>query len=329
VTLRATLYDAPGTDQTVELTEGIASKLGKRQLLWVDLEGRDQQLIDRIGKVLDLPEDAVHHLSQQPSTARLLRYEGMVHLRVVALQPAEANSGRSIGPGGASIEVAPIDIVGAANLVVTIHDQRVRAFDAFVEEVRGDSHLGELDAAGFIGALVDSVLTIWLEIVEAIERRIDALDELALRGGRPESFLSEVVALRRRIAEMRRTLAPHRTAFAPLARPDFEVPELGRPWPGLVERLERTIDATQSARDLLLGSFDVYMARAAHRTNNVMKVLTVLNAVLLPAIVLAGVMGMNFKIAFFEEPGNFWLAVSAMIALATTIIGVSRWRGWI
>ncbi|HYM51945.1 MAG TPA: CorA family divalent cation transporter, partial [Candidatus Dormibacteraeota bacterium] len=137
------------------------------------------------------------------------------------------------------------------------------------------------------------------------------------------------VALRRRIAEMRRMLAPHRVAFAPMSRPDFEIPELGRPWPGLVERLERTLDATQSARDLLFGSFDVYMARAAHRTNNVMKVLTVLNAVLLPSIVLAGVMGMNFDIAFFEEGNNFWLVVGGMAVLATAIIGVSRWRGWI
>lgn len=71
------------------------------------------------------------------------------------------------------------------------------------------------------------------------------------------------------------------------------------------------------------------MARAAHRTNNVMKVLTVLNAVLLPAIVLAGVMGMNFRIAFFQEPTNFWLVVGGMLALATAIIAVSRWQGWI
>jgi Mg2+ and Co2+ transporter CorA len=210
-----------------------------------------------------------------------------------------------------------------------VHDGAVHAFDAFVAHIRGDSHLGELDAAGFMGALVDSVLSVYLEIIEGIERRIDALDELALRGGRPETFLSEVVTLRRRISGLRRTLAPHRAAFAPLARPDMHVPELGRPWPGLVERLERTVDATESARDLLLGSFDVYMARAAHRTNNVMKVLTVLNAILLPSIVLAGVMGMNFKVPFFDDPDNFWLVVGGMLGLATSVVGLSRWRGWL
>lgn len=327
MTLRSTLYDAAGTDREVELTLDVVSKVGKRQLLWVDLDGRETKAIERLGKAVDLPKDAIRHLLETPGSARLLRYPGLVHLGLVAIQRADPEAlGSTSSP---SLESAPIDILAGPNMVVTVHDGAVHAFDEFVAHIRGDSHLGELDAAGFMGALVDSVLSVYLEIVETIERRIDVLDELALQGGQPGAFLSEVVSLRRRIAALRRTLAPHRAAFAPLARPDLDIPELGRPWSGLAERLERTIEATGSARDLLLGSFDVYMARAAHRTNNVMKVLTVLNAILLPSIVLAGVMGMNFKIPFFEEPGNFFLVVGGMLALAAAIIGVSRWRGWL
>ena len=74
---------------------------------------------------------------------------------------------------------------------------------------------------------------------------------------------------------IRRTLAPHRVAFAALARPEMELhEELGRPWPGLTERLERTIDAVENLRDLLLGTFDIHMGRAAQDANDVMKVLT-------------------------------------------------------
>jgi Mg2+ and Co2+ transporter CorA len=46
-------------------------------------------------------------------------------------------------------------------------------------------------------------------------------------------------------------------------------------------------------------------------------------------VVLAGVMGMNFKIPFFDDPSNFWLAIGAMLALAIGVLGISRWRGWI
>jgi Mg2+ and Co2+ transporter CorA len=176
---------------------------------------------------------------------------------------------------------------------------------------------------------VDTVLTGYLRVVEDVERRVDALDEQALRSADPEVFLHEVVALRRRVAMLRRSLAPLRVALAPLARPDAENPEVGKPWPGLLDRLERVIDTVENARELLIGSFDVFLARHAERTNDIMKALTILNAVLLPAAVVAGVMGMNFKLGFFDQDTNFWVVLAAMLALATGIIGFSRWRGWI
>ena len=71
------------------------------------------------------------------------------------------------------------------------------------------------------------------------------------------------------------------------------------------------------------------MGRAAQRTNDTMKALTVLSAVLLPAVVLAGVMGMNFKLGFFDDPTNVWFVFVAMVLLAIAILGVARWRHWI
>jgi Mg2+ and Co2+ transporter CorA len=232
---------------------------------------------------------------------------------------------------GRDAEARPtsIDIIVARNVVITSHHGATSAFDHFLGQVRGDSELGALNAADFLTILVDSVLAGYMQLVETIDRRIDALDEVALRASQSRAFLAEVVLLRRRVATLRRALAPHRWAFAPLARPDFELEGLGKPWPGIADRLEQTVESVENARELLIGAFDVYMATSAQRSNDVMKALTILSAILLPAVVLAGVMGMNFKIGFFDDPGNFWLAVGAMLSLALAVLAVSRWRGWI
>jgi Mg2+ and Co2+ transporter CorA len=139
-----------------------------------------------------------------------------------------------------------------------------------------------------------------------------------------------VVALRHRIAIVRRALVPNRDALSPIVRPDFEVHEdLVRAWPGTIDRLERAIDGVDKTRDLLVGSFDIYLGRSAQRSNDVMKTLTLVSALALPAIVLAGVMGMNFQMSFFEQTSNFWLVIGAMGLLAVGIVAISRWRGWI
>jgi magnesium transporter len=326
VALCAVLYDAKGRDREVEVHPGLADELDEHHLLWIDVDGRDEAAMDSLREAVHLPDESMRLLADEERSAQLIRYPDRVHLRLIAMQ-AQERSGN--GPDTDLPQSAPIDVVVARNTVVTVHAGEIAAFEAFQGHIRGDTQLGHLDAADLLSALVDSVLTVYLELVESIVRRIDALDEIAIRASEAQTFLQEVVRLRRRVAVLRRALAPHRWAFAPLARPDFELEDLGKPWPGIVDQLDRTIDAVENARELLIGAFDVYMATSAQRTNDVMKALTILSAILLPAVVLAGVMGMNFKIGFFDNPTNFFLAVGAMVALAVSVLAISRWRGWI
>jgi Mg2+ and Co2+ transporter CorA len=139
------------------------------------------------------------------------------------------------------------------------------------------------------------------------------------------------VAVRRRIAMLRHELAPQREVFAALVRPVEEDPPspIGWPWSGLNDRLERALDAIEQVRDQLIGSFDLVMTRTGQQTNDVMRVLTVISSVLLPSVVIAGVMGMNFKVGFFDDPSNFLVVLGAMTVLALGILGVARLRGWI
>jgi Mg2+ and Co2+ transporter CorA len=326
MTLRGTLYGGEERDREVELDAKLVKSLSDTNLLWVDLDAIDEGRLAEVAGTLGLPEQAVGGIAERESMAEMVRFPDCIRLRLVAVQPAEPDGRRRRMP---MLEMATIDIVAAQNMVVTAHEGTVAAFDAFNSSMHGDTRLGTLDAATFMAALVDQVLASYLEAVEEIERRVDALDELALRSPDPDSFLDETVAARRRVGVLRRALAPLRVALVPLGRPDVEIPELGKPWPGVLDRLERTIDAVENARELVIGSFDVYMARSAERTNDIMKTLTILNAILLPAAVVAGVMGMNFRVPFFDEPANFWFVIAAMVTLATGILAFSRWRRWI
>jgi magnesium transporter len=71
------------------------------------------------------------------------------------------------------------------------------------------------------------------------------------------------------------------------------------------------------------------MGRAAQDANDTMRVLTLLSAVLLPAVVLAGIMGMNFQMDFFDDTRNFAVVIGAMVVFAAALLGVARWRHWL
>jgi Mg2+ and Co2+ transporter CorA len=318
VTIRAVLYQAKGDDRQVDL-ERDQIRISDDQLLWVDLDAREAGDLRRAAAAVGLEPEALERLSHEDRRARILRLPDRVVLTLGAVEPDDEEARRR-----------EIDIVIGVNHLITAHDGPLGAVDRFRKEIGHEAELGKLDAASFTAGLIDSIFSAFFRQVEAIERAIDDLDELAIRASTSDRFLYAVVVLRRRIARLRRALAPNREALSPLERPDFGLQsDVGPVWPGTIERLERAIDGVENARELLIGSVDLYLGRSSQRTNDVMKVLTLVSAIALPAVVLAGVMGMNFKPAFFDDPDNFWVVVGVMIAFALAILGIARFRRWI
>lgn len=300
----------------------MAARLEDRHLLWVDLDGRRPEDLARVAAATGISEGVAGRLAAGSKRADLTQHADHIHLVVLAIS-------RDPNDPSADPVAHPIDIVGGRNWVVTVHDGPLEALVRLDAEREGETRLGALDAGSFVAAVVDEVLADYFELVEDIEREIDRLDERALRGRPDRSVLTAIVQLRRRIGLIRRILAPHRVAFAALARPDMDPgDEPARPWPGLTDRLDRALEAVQNLRELLLGTFDIHMGRAAQDANDVMKLLTLVSAVFLPAVVLAGVMGMNFELPFFEDPTHFWLVILAMGGFAVTILAVARVRRW-
>jgi magnesium/cobalt transport protein CorA len=319
MTLRARLYDAHGEDRDIELTSEKIGQIDDRHLLWVDIDERSDEDVGTLAKALELEPRLADQLRTVRGQARLIRFPDRILITLGALE----RSGDKISRG-------ELDVLVGRNLVVTVHDGPLTAIEDFEEELKDESELGKLEAGAFMTALVDAVLGTYFREIDLMERDIEALDQVALRQGGGSDFLSAVVALRQRIAIVRRALTPNRDALSPIVRPDFEVHEdLVRAWPGTIDRLERAIDGVDKARELLVGSFDIYLGRNAQRSNDVMKTLTMLSAIALPAIVLAGIMGMNFQMPFFEQTDNFWVVIGAMGLFAVGILMFSRWRHWI
>ena len=94
-------------------------------------------------------------------------------------------------------------------------------------------------------------------------------------------------------------------------------------------RLEEAVQAARDSRDSVVGSFDVLVARTGHRTNEIMKVLTLGTVLLLPGALIAGIMGMNFKLGVFEENVYFWVVLALIAGLAALTLVAAKKRRWI
>jgi magnesium transporter len=283
---------------------------------------RDQVAMGTAGRLLGLSDADLQRISEDSGRARLTRMADRLYLTLESVEADEATPPR--------LDRREIDLVATPNIVLTVHDGPVVALQRYRDGLEGETRLGLLTAGDLMSSLVDEVLVGYFLLSELIEREIDELDRRALQARDGDDILGAIVALRRRIGLVRRTLAPHRDAISTLGLPEMEIEDtVGRPWPGLVDRVEAAMSAVEGLREGLIGTFDIHMGRQSQRANDVMRTLTLLSAVLLPAVVLAGVMGMNFKLGFFDDSANFWIVIVGMAILAIAILTVARARRWL
>ena len=131
--------------------------------------------------------------------------------------------------------------------------------------------------------------------------------------------VDQLLTMRRDLGKMRRRLSPHRQVFGALAHPSFDVvsgSSAAAEFAVLAERLETALQTIDTTREMIFGSFDVIMSRTAQRTNDIMRVLTMVSVVLLPATLIAGVFGMNMLPKYLLESWVFWAVLGLMLVVA-------------
>jgi magnesium/cobalt transport protein CorA len=316
------LFDGRGRDHDVAVTREVVRRLGAKQTLWVDVNRPDEAVVERLAQLFDLRVESVQALRERNGRPHVAMFGEYLQLSVEAVQVDDEVGERPVG----------LALIAGRNFVVTFHREPVAFLEAFREHLRGDTSIGLVDGPAFLAALLDWHLSGYFQVIDALELEADDLDQRALHPRSERDLLTDLVRLRRRISAIRRRLAPHREVFAALTRTELAGlagdgdSELFR---GIADRLERALDAVDNARELVLGSFDVHMTRTAQRTNDIMKILTLATVVLLPGSVIAGVMGMNFKVGFFEDPSFFWIVIAAMGVIAAATLLAARARRWI
>ena len=106
-----------------------------------------------------------------------------------------------------------------------------------------------------------------------------------------------------------------------------EAERLGSEAKATVERHQKLLEGAKQEAQALI---NMNLAVASHRTNEVMRVLTVFSAFFLPLTFLVGVYGMNFR--YMPELERRWGYPTALVVMALISVVIFFWfrrRGWL
>lgn len=302
--------------------ESLPGRIGRSSLLWLDVDRTPVEL-RVIGDRFGIEGDTLDGLEGDDGGPGLDDRDGYTHVRA---RVPERSSARG--------EPVRVDCLIGERWVITVHEEPIAVLDAFRERASGSGTTGSLDGPTFLATLLEWVLGEYVAAFEDVEASLEEIDVRALEGrlADPEAEVRRLVGYRRDVGSLHRALTAHREPIHALTHPELDAlstDESARRFEVLVERFDSAVQSGRDARASIVASFDVVMARTEHRTNEILKVLTLASVLFLPGSLIAAVLGMNFKVGLFDRPNVFWVVVGVVLAIIVGTAVVARRRRWV
>jgi len=217
------------------------------------------------------------------------------------------------------------------NFLFTVHRQPLASIDSICNRLPGDRRILERSPDFLLYTIVDDMVDAHFPLLEQIEEAVDDLQDRIFADA-SDNDLDELLHLKRDINVLRRHILPQRELLNQISRGDAKFIQQQhliyfRDVYDHMFRISETIDVD---RDQMTGTMEAYLSVVANRTNEIMKVLTIFSALMLPLTLIAGIYGMNFE----HMPELRWIhgypfALGLMLVVAIGMLGLFWLRGWI
>ena len=296
-------------------------------VVWVDVDVRDH---DSLARAESIYRDVFrfHHLTiedcrearNQPKVEEFPEYLFFI---VHGIKPQEKKS---------EFKTKELDIYLGPNFVVTNRNENFRSIDAVEQAIQKDPRAFEKGAAYLLHQIMDMMVDFYMPIVDEFDATIHSLEDRVYetdRGGK--ELLVEIMELRRSVARLKRISTRQLEVLHKIAHGDFpQIPENVKPfYRDVHDHLLRISDLAESYRDLVSGLFEIHSSVTANRTNEVMKLLALISATMLPLTLLTGIYGMNFEnMPLLRMRYGSEIVLVIMLAIFISLIVYFKRKGW-
>ena len=307
--------------------DSVGRYTAKPGMVWIQVLGiTDPQIVHIVGAFFDIPMLAQEDILTATSRPKFEEHGD----KLLAIARAVRIGVEEDTPRGQQIS-----IVAAQNWVISFHENDEKVFEAVEKRIADNKgNIRKWHAGYLVYSLLDTLVDRLLYQTEEIEDATTELEDSILKGT-DDWDLNEVYRLKRIVVRLSRLAQPLKDMVSVLEH--YEHPllptSLDMYLRDLYDHAIRAADRIEHARMILQDLQEYHHTQQERKTNEVIRVLTVMSSVFIPLTFLVGLWGMNFHFmpeihtAWGEKYGYF-LALGSMAALATGIILWMKRKRW-
>ena len=298
---------------------------------WFDITGREDPALDELATRFQLHPLAVEDCRSELAHAPKIDDFGE-HLFIVLHGVMDGNRARDR-------ETEEFDVFLGSNFLITYQDRAIEVPGADGDQPVAAVLISALENGiavrpgpdGALYELLDRVVDAILPRVNALTEQLDAIHDEILASGHDRVQHRDILALRARAGHIRRVLTPELAVVQRLSRGGFaEISEENRIYfRDIYDHLVRADLALQGLREDTEVAISTYLSAINNRLSEVMKVLAVVSALLLPGTVITGVFGTNFdNVPGLHSNWGFAIMMGGMASIAAGMGLYFKRKGW-
>ncbi|MBF1164488.1 MAG: magnesium/cobalt transporter CorA [Dechloromonas agitata] len=314
-------YDERGL-QELQLPSPEAFSTQPRQFAtrWANVYGAHSPSdLATIGKIFALHPLAQEDILNNAQRQKLDAYEDNLY---VVLHRYELTAG--------SLELGQdqISLVIGRDYILTFQERPSKTFEPIRQRLRANHsslRRGGVDMLAY--SLIDTVVDSYFGVIEQLNDYAEALESRIL--GQPGAeALEGIHQLKRCVSQLRRNLHPLREVLGTLHRDagDFFRADIQLYIRDVYDHTVHILESLEDLRDLATGLLDVYLSTISHKVNLEVRTLTVVTTIFMPATLIAGIFGMNFReMPWLANPDGFSYAIE-LIGIIAVVMLLLFWR---
>lgn len=303
--------------------ECLAYKL-KPSMTWVNVDGvHDPVLLEQLGECFGLHRLVIEDLMsivQRPKCEDYGDYLFVV-LKMLAYDERE----NKIVPEQISL------IIGQHFLLSFQEDIKGDVFHLVRDHLRrGKGKIRKMDTDYLAYAVLDVLVDNYFVTLEKLGDRIDRLEEaLMMQPGK--TLIERLYQLKRELLFFHKAVWPLREVISSLIRRESSLIQASTiPYlRDVYDHVVQAVDSVEIYREMLTTMLDLYLSSVSYRTNEIMKVLTIIATIFMPLTFLAGVYGMNFRyMPELEWEYGYLLIWLVMLGLGMIMLTYFKKKKW-
>jgi len=232
------------------------------------------------------------------------------------------------------LNAAEVDVFLGPDYLVTLPNVELLPVTRLFRRCQEDEALREqlfVKGSGYLFYhVLDDLFDYCFPILDKIAHKLDRLEDDVFEG-RSEEVVRDLSNAKQEIISYRKIIKPERSTLRLLERhvERFLPEDLELYFDDIVDASERIWDLLDNYKEVVEALEDTNESVISHRQNDVLRVLTVFSAVLLPVTFIASIFGMNVAYPGEGTVAAFWILIAAMAATIIGLVGFFRFKRWI